>query len=67
MMKWAIELSEFDIMFKIRAVVKGRALANFVVEFAHILEMEDEQEHVKLLPRTCLLMVLLEKQGLGQE
>ena len=28
LMKWAIELSEFDIRYKLRAVVKGQILAD---------------------------------------
>ena len=31
--KWAIELSEFDIRYKPRAVVKGQILADFIMEF----------------------------------
>ena len=30
---WAIELSEFDIRYKPRAVVKGQILADFIMEF----------------------------------
>ena len=33
LMKWAIELSEFDIRYKPRAVVKGQILADFIIEF----------------------------------
>ena len=33
LMKWAIELSEFDIRYKPKTTVKGQVLANFVMEF----------------------------------
>ena len=33
LIKWAIELSEFDIRFKPRTAVKGQILANFIMEF----------------------------------
>ena len=32
-MKWAIELSEFDIRYKPRTTVKGRILADFIIEY----------------------------------
>ena len=32
-MKWAIELSEFDIRYKPRTAVKGQILADFIMEF----------------------------------
>ena len=33
LIKWAIELSEFDIRYKPRTAVKGQVLADFIVEF----------------------------------
>ena len=33
LMKWAIELSEFDIRYKSTTVVKGQILENFIIEF----------------------------------
>ena len=33
LIKWAIELSEFDIRYKPRTAVKGQILANFIMEF----------------------------------
>ena len=33
LMKWAIELSEFDIRYKPRTTVKGQILADFIIEF----------------------------------
>ena len=32
-MKWAIELSEFDIRYKPRMAVKEQILADFIIEF----------------------------------
>ena len=34
LMKWAIELSEFDIRYKPKTAMKGQVLADFVMEFA---------------------------------
>ena len=33
LMKWAIELSEFDIRYKPKNAIKGQVLADFVMEF----------------------------------
>ena len=33
LIKWAIELSEFDIRYKPRTAVKGQILADFIMEF----------------------------------
>ena len=33
LIKWAIELSEFDIRYKPRTAVKGQLLADFIMEF----------------------------------
>ena len=33
LMKWAIELSEFDIRYKPKTETKGQVLADFVMEF----------------------------------
>ena len=33
LMKWAIELSEFDIRYKLKTIIKGQILADCVVEF----------------------------------
>ena len=33
LMKWAIELSEFDIRYKPKIAIKGQILANLVMEF----------------------------------
>lgn len=34
LVKWAIELSEFDINYKLQAAIKAQTMAVFVVEFA---------------------------------
>ena len=33
LLKWAIELSEFDIRYKPRIAVKGQVLTDFIMEF----------------------------------
>ena len=36
LIKWAIELSEFDIRYKPKTVIKGQVLADFVMEFTSV-------------------------------
>ncbi|XP_022880864.1 uncharacterized protein LOC111398160 [Olea europaea var. sylvestris] len=40
LLKWAIEFSEFNLLFRPRHAIKGQALADFVAEFAIEPEME---------------------------
>ena len=40
-MKWALELSEFDIRYKPKTAIKGQVLENFVMEFTPIELTED--------------------------
>ena len=40
LMKWAIELSEFDIRYKLRTMVKGQILVDFIIEFTLAQSME---------------------------
>ncbi|XP_022891607.1 uncharacterized protein LOC111406405 [Olea europaea var. sylvestris] len=65
LLKWAVELSEFDIVFKIRVAIKGQALANFVAEFANVPKVEEVMEPVE--PPTWNLFVdgLAGDTGLG--
>ena len=41
LMKWALELSEFDFRYKPKRVIKGQVLADFVVEFTSAELAED--------------------------
>ena len=43
MVQWAIKLSQFDIEYRPRTAIKAQALADFIVEFT-ILENVDDQE-----------------------
>ena len=43
LMKWAIELSEFDIIYKPKTAIKGLVLANFVMEFTSAVPDENAQ------------------------
>ena len=43
LMKWAIELSEFDITYKPKTTIKGQVLADFVVEFTSVEPDENAQ------------------------
>ena len=40
-MKWALELSKFDIRYKPKTVIKGHVLADFVIEFTPAELTED--------------------------
>ncbi|XP_022864755.1 uncharacterized protein LOC111384672 [Olea europaea var. sylvestris] len=55
LLKWVVELSEFDIVFTTRASIKGQALANFVAEFTNVSEVEEVMEPVE--PPTWNLFV----------
>ena len=37
---WAIELSEFDIQYRLRTAIKGQAVADFIAEFTNIESQE---------------------------
>ena len=43
LMKWAIELSEFDIRYKLKTAIKGQILADFVMEFTSAEPAEKAQ------------------------
>ena len=43
LMKWAIELSEFDIRYKPKTAIKGQVLADFVMEFTPAEPVENTQ------------------------
>ena len=32
---WAIDLSEFDIQYRLHSAIKGQMVANFIVEFTN--------------------------------
>ena len=49
LIKWAIELSEFEIRYKPRTVVKGRILVDFIMEFA-LAELTEETQLTPNLP-----------------
>ncbi|XP_022860557.1 uncharacterized protein LOC111381073 [Olea europaea var. sylvestris] len=55
LLKWAIELSEFDLTFRPRGAIKGQALVDFMVEFTKAPEMEDIMEPTE--PPTWKLFV----------
>ena len=43
LIKWAIELSEFDIRYKTRTTVKGQILADFIIKFTPAQSTEATQ------------------------
>ena len=43
LMKWAIELSEFDIRYKPKTAIKRQVLADFVMEFTLVVPAENAQ------------------------
>ena len=48
-MKWALELSEFDIRYKPKMAIKGHVLADFVMEFTSAELAEDTRVTPDLL------------------
>ena len=67
LMKWAIELSEFDIRYRPKTAMKGQVLADFVMEFASPEPARDAQ--VTTDPSTWKLSVdgALNAQGSGAD
>ena len=47
-MKWAIELSEFDIRYKPKTIIKGQVLADFIMEFTSAEPDENVQTPTEL-------------------
>ena len=45
MLKWAVELGQFDIHFRPCTTIKGQALVDFVAEFTYMTEGAAEEEH----------------------
>ena len=45
MVQWAIELSQFDVQYRLQTAIKTQALADFIVEFT-APEHEDNQEEL---------------------
>ena len=50
LIKWAIELNEFDIRYKSRTTVKGQVLADFIMEFTPSNTPAQPTETTKLAP-----------------
>ena len=48
LMKWAIELSEFDIIYKPKTAIKGQVLADFVIKFTSAEPVENAQTPTNL-------------------
>ena len=42
---WAIEVSEFDVQYRLRTAVKGQVVANFIAEYTQ-LEDKGAEEHI---------------------
>ena len=49
LMKWALELSEFDIRYKLKTSIKGQVLADFVMEFT-LAELTEDTRATPDLP-----------------
>ena len=45
LLKWAVELGQFDIHFRPRTIIKGQALADFVVEFIYKAKGATKEAH----------------------
>ena len=48
LMKWALELSEFDIRYKPKTAIKGQVLADFIMEFTPTELAEDTRTTLNL-------------------
>lgn len=47
LIQWAIELSEFDVRYKPREVIKAQVLADFIIEFTLASSKQDEDQGPK--------------------
>ena len=54
LIKWAIELSEFDIRYKPRMSVKGKVLADFIIEFTPSNTPAPSTETTQLAPNLSI-------------
>ena len=43
LLKWPIELSQFEIEFQLRPAIKGQALVDFIAEFSHMPSERPEE------------------------
>lgn len=49
-MKYAMEISESNIILKAKIAIKGQELADFVAEFTNAPKVKEVMEPAKLLP-----------------
>ena len=65
LMKWAIELSEFDIRYKPKIAIKGQILEDFVMEFTSVELTKDTQTTPDLLIWKLSVDAVANAQGSG--
>ena len=46
LLKWVVELGQFDIKYQLRSSIKGQALADFIAECTGIPDLPDRQTNV---------------------
>ena len=49
-MKWVLELAEFEVLYKPCIAIEGQALADFLVEFTHPEDPDEEVAPSELRP-----------------
>ena len=49
-MKWALELEEFEVLYRPRTAIKGQALVDFIAEFTYLEDLTEEVEPPNLSP-----------------
>ena len=52
LLRWSLELSEFDIIFKPRSAIKAQAIADFIAEFANDSCGESDMRYLSDTPST---------------
>ena len=65
LMKWAIELSEFDIIYKLKTATKGQVLEDFIMEFISTEPAEKAQTPTDLLIWKLFVDGATNAQGIG--
>ena len=48
-MKWALELKEFEVVYRPQIEIKGHAIVDFLVEFTYLKDPIEEY-HILILP-----------------
>lgn len=66
LLKWLVELSQFDIKYMPRVAIKGQALADFMADFSHRPEATENEEGSEVKNGNFMWTTLQMKMDRGQ-